>query len=174
MNDARLIYSIPEAAALLGISRSQAYSYARTGELRTVRFGGHIGVPRNALGEMLDKNDGDALPTDVGGRPINKVTVSGRLTRDAEMRTTRSGLSLCIARLAVQKRAGNEGAFFIDVVAYGDRAGRLAELRKGQPVKVAGRLDHREWTTGDGTARQTHQIIARTVDRLDQSWDPVA
>src|SRR5438105_9537060 len=130
MNDARLIYSIPEAAALLGISRSQAYSYARTGELRTVRFGNHIGVPRNALGEMLDKNDGDALRTVVGGRPINKATVSGRLTRDAEMRTTRSGLALCIARLAVQKRAGNEGAFFIDVVAYGDRAGQLAALRK--------------------------------------------
>ena len=174
MNDARLIYSIPEAATLLGISRSQAYSYARTGKLRTVRFDGQIGVPRSALGEVFDENDGDALRTDIGTRPINKLTLSGRLTRDAEMRTTRSGLSLCIARLAVQKRAGNEDAIFIDVVAYGDRAGQLAELRKGQPIKVAGRLDQREWRTADGTHRQTHQIVARTIDRLDQSRDPVA
>lgn len=174
MNDARLIFSIPEAATLLGISRSQAYSYARTGKLRTVRFDGHIGVPRSALGEVLEENNGDALRTDVGARPINKLAISGRLTRDAEMRTTRSGLSLCIARLAVQKRARDESALFIDVVAYGDRAGQLAELRKGQPVKVTGRLDQREWRTGDGSYRQTHQIVARTVDRLDQSWDPVA
>src|SRR6266508_697330 len=72
---------------------------------REIRSAEEIRLSRSGLGaalttgEMLDKTDGDALRTDVGGKPINKLTISGRLTRDAEMRTTRSGLSLCIARL---------------------------------------------------------------------------
>ncbi|MEW6472916.1 MAG: single-stranded DNA-binding protein [Actinomycetota bacterium] len=173
MNAPRLIYSIPEAATLLGISRSKAYRYARTGELQTVRFHDRIGVPETALSQMLERDGGEAH-WDNSDRPINKVTISGRLTRDPDLRTTRSGLAVCIARLAVPKRRGDEGAVFIDVIAYGDRIGLLAELRKGEPVKVIGRLDQREWKTGDGATRQTHQIVARTVERLDQSWDPIA
>ena len=174
MNEPRLIYSIPEAANMLGISRSKAYRYARTGELQTVRFHDRIGVPETALGQMLEESGGEAGWVDNSARVVNKVTISGRLTRDPDVRTTRSGLAVCIARLAVPKRTGDEGAVFIDVVAYGDRVGLLADLRKGQPVKVFGRLDQREWRSGDGTNRQTHQIVARTVDRLDQSADSVA
>jgi hypothetical protein len=174
MNDARLIYSIPEAATLLGISRSQAYSYARTGELRTVRFCGRIGVPRSALGEMLDTFGGHVDQTDHGDRTVNTVIIAGRLTRDADLRTTRSELAVCTARLAVPKRPGSDAALFIDVVAYGDRVGQLAEVRKGESVKVIGRLDQREWATSEGSRRQTYRIVARTVERLSSGPDTVA
>lgn len=169
MNDSRLIYSVPEAAAMLGISRSKAYVYARTGALRTVRFDGRIGVPKAALGEMLEKNGGDASWVDTADIPANRVAISGRLTRDAELRTAHSGLSFCVMRLAVRKRPGDDGAIFIDVVAFGDLTDRAANLRKGQLVRVNGRLDQREWTTEDGTHRETHQIVARAIDRLDRA-----
>lgn len=166
MDESRLIYTIPEAATMLGMSRSKAYAYARTGELRTVRFGTRKGVPKAALGEMLEKHGGDAAWVDSDDSPSNTVTISGRLTRDVELRTAHSGLSFCVMRLAVRKRPGDDGAIFIDVVAFGDLTDRAVDLRKGQLVRVHGRLDQREWTTEDGTRRETHQIVARAIDRL--------
>jgi len=49
----RLTYSVPEAAALLGVGRNQAYDAAKSGELPTVRIGNRILVPREAFHEKL-------------------------------------------------------------------------------------------------------------------------
>ncbi len=51
----RLTYTVPEAAALLGISRDLAYGLVRVGKLRTVRLGRRIVVPKDALAELLDQ-----------------------------------------------------------------------------------------------------------------------
>ena len=52
-----LTYTIPEAAALLGISRRHAYVMARRGELPTLRFGGRILVPRGRLHRLIDGDE---------------------------------------------------------------------------------------------------------------------
>ena len=52
---ARLTITIDEAARLLGIGRDLTYTLARTGELRTVRLGRRILVPRNAVRELLER-----------------------------------------------------------------------------------------------------------------------
>lgn len=49
----RLTYSVPEAAALLGISRTVAYQAARSGDIPAVRIGRRLVVPRPALERML-------------------------------------------------------------------------------------------------------------------------
>ena len=49
--------SVPEAAQVLGISRSLAYEMARIGRLPTIRFGKRLVVPRPALERMLEQSE---------------------------------------------------------------------------------------------------------------------
>jgi len=48
-----LALSIPEAAKMLGISKSLAYELAARGDLRTIRLGRRIVVPRVVVTELL-------------------------------------------------------------------------------------------------------------------------
>jgi excisionase family DNA binding protein len=52
-NEQRLVYTVEEAGALLGLSRGSAFKAARSGELPTVRFGKRIAVPKVALEQKL-------------------------------------------------------------------------------------------------------------------------
>ncbi len=49
----RLVYTVPEAAELLGIGRSTAYEYGASGEIGTVRIGSRLIVTRPTLTELL-------------------------------------------------------------------------------------------------------------------------
>lgn len=49
-----LTYSVTEAAQVLGISRTTAYECVRTGELRAVRLGRRLVVPKTAITALLD------------------------------------------------------------------------------------------------------------------------
>ena len=51
----RLCITVPEAAAMLCISRNHAYDSVKRGELPVVRFGERILIPRIALEKMLEK-----------------------------------------------------------------------------------------------------------------------
>jgi excisionase family DNA binding protein len=48
-----LVLSVPEAARLLGISRTHAYGLVARGELAHVRLGRRIVVPRHAIDALL-------------------------------------------------------------------------------------------------------------------------
>ena len=54
----RLCLSVPEAAALLGISRNLAYEMAKQGQLPVVKFGRRLLVPKVALEKMLSEAKG--------------------------------------------------------------------------------------------------------------------
>ena len=51
----RLCLTVPEAAAMLGISRNFAYQLVKEGKLSSIRFGKRILIPRVALAKMLEK-----------------------------------------------------------------------------------------------------------------------
>lgn len=51
--DLRLVYSVVEAAELLGIGRSTAYDLVSRGELATTRLGGRVVVSRPTLTALL-------------------------------------------------------------------------------------------------------------------------
>jgi len=55
---------IPQAAALLGLSRASAYRYAAAGELPTKRFGRRVYVITNRIGDLLAAPAGAGLPND--------------------------------------------------------------------------------------------------------------
>ena len=56
--DERLTYSIPEAARLLGLSKSTAYRAVESGDLPAIRLRGRLLVPRALLMQMLEQNRG--------------------------------------------------------------------------------------------------------------------
>jgi len=94
---------------------------------------------------------------------MNKVTLIGRLTRDAETRYTQGNEPMAISRytLAVDrrfKREGEQEADFINCVAFG-KAGDFAEkyFRKGMKVAVSGRIQ-----TGSYQDRETGKTVYTT------------
>ena len=104
---------------------------------------------------------------------INRVTVTGNLTRDPELRSTPSGTSVCSLRVAVNSRRKDQSGQWVDkpnyfdVTVWGTQGENCAQyLSKGRPVAVDGRLDWREWEAQDGSKRQAVQIIAESVQFL--------
>ena len=51
----RLCITVPEAAAMLGLSRNFAYELVKQGQLPVIRFGKRLLIPRVALEKMLEK-----------------------------------------------------------------------------------------------------------------------
>jgi excisionase family DNA binding protein len=56
-DDARLTYTLTEAASRLGISRTLAYEAAHRGELPMCRIGRRVLIPRVALLRLLGQDD---------------------------------------------------------------------------------------------------------------------
>lgn len=53
-DEVSMTMTVSEAARVLGISRSSAYECVRRGELRAVRLGRRLVVPRSAVTELLE------------------------------------------------------------------------------------------------------------------------
>ncbi len=51
----RLCLTVPEAAAMLGISRNFAYELVKQKQLPVIKFGKRLLIPRAALAKMLEK-----------------------------------------------------------------------------------------------------------------------
>jgi single-strand DNA-binding protein len=104
---------------------------------------------------------------------INRVVLTGNLTRDPELRNTPSGTSVCSLRIASNTRrkdgSGNwvDKPNFFDVTVWGAQGENCAQyLAKGRPVAVDGRLEWREWQDQQGNKRQSVDIIADSVQFL--------
>jgi len=103
---------------------------------------------------------------------INRVTITGNLTRDPELRSTGGGTSICKMRIAVNTRRKEGDQWvdkpnYFDVTVWGAQGENCAQyLFKGRPVAIDGRLEWREWEAQDGGKRQAVEIIAETVQFL--------
>ncbi|HEU0019862.1 MAG TPA: single-stranded DNA-binding protein [Thermoleophilaceae bacterium] len=104
---------------------------------------------------------------------INRVVLTGNLTRDPELRSTPSGTSVCSLRVACNTRRKDASGEWVDKPNYFDITiwGRQGEnaaqyLEKGRPVAVDGRLEWREWQDKEGNKRQSVDIIADSVQFL--------
>jgi single-strand DNA-binding protein len=99
---------------------------------------------------------------------MNRVMLTGRLTRDPELRTTAGGKAVVQFSIASHEFvAGKERAEFHNVVAWN----RLAEtcgryLGKGQQVAIEGRIQTRTWDDADGRRHWRTEIIASSVEML--------
>ena len=115
----------------------------------------------------------------MAGTNVNRVVVTGNLTRDPELRSTGGGTSVCSLRIAVNSsrkdQNGNwvEKPNYFDVTVWGAQGENCANyLSKGRPVAIDGRLDWREWEAKDGSGkRQSVDIIAQSVQFLGSRGD---
>jgi single-strand DNA-binding protein len=110
---------------------------------------------------------------------INRVVLTGNLTRDPELRSTASGMSVCSLRIASNTRRKNQSTGdwedkpnFFDVTVWGAQGENCARfLSKGRPVALDGRLEWREWEAQDGNKRQSVEIVADSVQFLGSRDD---
>ena len=87
------------------------------------------------------------------------ITGNGRLTRDVELRSTRSGKSVATISVASDRRDRQAPALFVDLIVWERQAEAAAEhLVKGQAVSFSGRFDPREYTTSNGEKRLALEV----------------
>ena len=99
---------------------------------------------------------------------MNKVLLTGRLTRDPELRSLASGKAVTQFAVATNEfRGGNEKAEYHNIVTWD----RLAEicgtyLGKGQQVAIEGRLQTRQWDDDAGRRHWKTEVVAASVEML--------
>lgn len=100
---------------------------------------------------------------------MNKVLLTGRLTRDPEIRALASGSSVATFAVATNEFRGNgkERAEFHNVVVW-DRLAQVCGqyLGKGQQVAIEGRLQTRQWDDDRGTRHWKTEVVATSVEML--------
>lgn len=103
---------------------------------------------------------------------INRVMITGNLTRDPEVRNTQSGMAIMRLGVAVNDRRKNQqtGEWedvpnFIDCVMFGTRAENVSRyLRKGSKVAIEGKLRWSQWEDKQGGKRSKIEVV---VDDLE-------
>lgn len=106
---------------------------------------------------------------------INRVLVSGNLTRDPQLHTLPGGEVVCNLRVAcnttdhsVTPGRCRDKVNYFDVKVYGAEARAVSDrTQKGHPVMVEGRLDWREWETIEGHPAQSVSILAEVLEPLE-------
>ena len=102
---------------------------------------------------------------------INKVIITGNLTREPELRSTASGMAILNLGVAVNDRrkdpkSGEWGDYanFIDCVMFGTRAESISNyLHKGIKVAIDGKLRWSQWER-EGQKRSKVEV---TVDDIE-------
>ena len=102
---------------------------------------------------------------------INKVILSGNLTRDPELRHTAGGTAVMNFGLAVNERVKNNSTGqwedrpnFIDCTMFGTRAESVSRfIGKGSKVAVEGRLRYSQWER-DGQKRSKIEVVVDEIE----------
>lgn len=106
---------------------------------------------------------------------INRVAISGNLTRDPELRQTAGGMAILGFGVAVNDRHKNQqtGEWedypnFIDCAMFGSRAEKLQPyLAKGTKVAIDGKLRWSQWER-DGQKRSKVEVIVDEIEFMSR------
>jgi single-strand DNA-binding protein len=104
---------------------------------------------------------------------INRVLISGNLTRDPELRATATGMPVLGLGVAVNDRRRNQSTGewedcpnFIDCTLFGTRAEAVSRyLSKGSKVAIEGKLRWSQWER-DGQKRSKIEVIVDEIEFL--------
>jgi single-strand DNA-binding protein len=105
-------------------------------------------------------------------KDVNSVVLIGRLTRDAEMKYTSGGLSICNMAIAVNRNVKHGEKWedepnFFDIVMFGKQGEAVKEyLVKGKRIGIQGELHQEQWEQ-DGQKRSKVKVIASNINLLD-------
>lgn len=102
---------------------------------------------------------------------LNRVVQVGRLTKDPDLKTSQSGISVVNFTLAVNrpfKSQDGQDADFFNIVAFRKQADNVAQyLKKGSLAGVDGRLQSRTYENKDGQRVFVTEIVADSVQFLE-------
>lgn len=98
---------------------------------------------------------------------MNRLVITGNLTRDPELRTTQSGKSVCTFTVAVNRRGQQKETDYFRVSAW-DKLGENCNqfLAKGRKVAVVGSVSVHTYTTQNGETRADLAVVAQEVEFL--------
>ena len=107
---------------------------------------------------------------------INRAVLTGRLTKDPELRTTQSGLSVVSFNLAVDRpykdNNGNYGADFISCVIWRKAAENFCNFTsKGSLVGIDGRIQTRNYQDNDGKTVYVTEVLVENFALLESKKD---
>ena len=100
----------------------------------------------------------------------NIVLLEANACRDAEMKFTPSGMAICKMSVAVNRFYKSGDGFekevsFFDVECFGDSARLCGEkVKKGDAIRITGRLKQSRWTQDDGQNRSAVVVVAERVE----------
>lgn len=102
---------------------------------------------------------------------MNKAFLIGNITKDVELSTTASGVSVAKFTLAVQRKYANEKGEketdFFNIIAWRTLADTCHKyLHKGSKVAVSGAVNIRSYEASDGTKKYVTEIVADEVEFL--------
>ena len=100
---------------------------------------------------------------------MNKIILVGNLTRDPELSTIPSGVSVCKFSIAVNRRAGADGSRetdFFNIVVWRQQGENCAKfLKKGNKVAIVGEVHMRTYEQ-DGVKKYFTEVVASEVEFL--------
>ena len=107
---------------------------------------------------------------------INRVVLTGRITKDPELRYTQSGVAVVSFTLAVDRQyrnqAGEREADFINCVIWRKSAENFVNFtHKGSKVGIDGRLQTRNYENQQGQRVYVTEVVADTFSLLDSRQD---
>lgn len=108
---------------------------------------------------------------------INVILLSGRLTRDPELRATAGGTQILAFGVAVNDRRKNPqtGAWedvpnFVDCIVFGSRAEAVSRfISKGSKVAIEGKLRYSSWETKEGQRRSKLEVIVDEIEFMSRA-----
>lgn len=107
---------------------------------------------------------------------MNKVILIGRLSRDPELRTTPTNISVATFSIAVSRpfvpQGGQPETDFINCVIWRRQAENLAKYcHKGSQIAVEGRIQTRNYTAQDGSKRYVTEVMCDNITFLGSKAD---
>jgi single-strand DNA-binding protein len=112
------------------------------------------------------------------------TTISGNLTRDADLRFTQGGTAICTFSVASNYRFQKDGDWeekvsFFDVTVWGQNGEQVASVLgsngKGAPVIVSGRLEQQTWEDKEGGGTRSKVVLVADevgiLTRGIDSWE---
>ena len=104
---------------------------------------------------------------------MNKVILSGRLTRDPETRYSQGAEPIAITRISVAvnrrfKKEGEPDADFINCIAFGKTGEFISKyFTKGRMIGISGNIRTNSWTDQNGQKRYSTEVFIEEAEFLE-------
>lgn len=97
---------------------------------------------------------------------MNKVNITGRLTKDPELRKTSNDISVCSFSIAVNGRGKDAPTTFVNCTAWRHSAEFIGTYcHKGNMLAISGSLNQRSWEK-DGERRTALEVLVDEVENV--------